>query len=131
MNELERLIATIDRPEPTDKLDACVYALFAQSQPRFNKPRWKNTLAACAAAACIGALGFFAGRQSVDAASESSPAMASAAESGPRQERTLAAASVTKVPITEDQLAGLFVRPDHREGLLGSGPLTMLTSTSP
>jgi hypothetical protein len=56
--------------------------------------------------------------------------MASAAEPGPRNESNLIAASVTKVTLGDNQLAGLLVRPDHREGLLGNGPVTILTSTS-
>jgi hypothetical protein len=131
MNELERMIAAIDRPEPTDKLDACVYALFAQTRLRSSNPRRKNALVTCIAAVCIALLGFYAGRQSAGAASDSLPAMASAAQLDPRDQSKLVAASVTKVPLAEDQLAGLFVRGDHREGLLGNGAVIVLTSHLP
>jgi hypothetical protein len=131
MNELERLIMNIDRPEPTSKLDACVTAILGQTQLRSSTPRWKNALVTCAVAACVGLLGFFAGRQSARSAPASFPAMARAVEPGPRNESNLVAASVTKVTLGENQLAGLLVRPDHREGLLGNGPVTVLTSVSP
>jgi hypothetical protein len=131
MNELERLIMNIDRPEPTSKLDACVTALLGQTQLNSRTPRWKNAFVTCAVAVCVGLLGFYAGRQSARSAPASFPAMASAAPLGPRNESKLVAASVTKVTLGDGQLSGLFVRPDHREGLLGNGPVTVLTSASP
>ena len=131
MNEIEQLIAAIDQPEPTAKLDERVYALFVQPRARMKKPRWMNTFVACGAAACMALLGFYAGRQSSGAATHSYPAMPSAGKSSSRHEGQHVAVNVTKVPLGNDQLAGLFVRPNHREGLLGNGPITILTSTSP
>jgi hypothetical protein len=131
MNELERLIMNIDRPEPTRKLDACVTALLGQTQLCSRTPRWKNALVTCAVAVCVGLLGFFAGRQSARSAPATFTSTMSAAELSPRSESNLVAASVTKVTLGEEQFAGLLVRPDYREGLLGIGPVTILTSTSP
>jgi hypothetical protein len=131
MNELERLIVAVDRPEPGHKLDARVNAILVQSQHRSKKSRWKNALVSCAAAACVGAIGFYAGRLSASPATDPLPAIASATRVHSRPERAPVAANVMKVPLTDNQLAGLFVLSNHREGLLGSGPLTTLTSTSP
>jgi hypothetical protein len=131
MNELEQLIAAIGQPEPTAKLDERVYALFVQTRACAKNPRWMNTFVACGAAACIALLGFYAGRQSVGAATDPFPAMASPVEPSSRHEGQPVAMNVTKVPLGNDQIAGLFVRPNHGEGLLGNGPVTILTSTSP
>jgi hypothetical protein len=130
MNELERLIANVDRPEPTGRLDACVKALI-QSQSSPPTRRWQNAFVVCGAAACMGILGFFVGRQSVTTATDSSAAMASTAPRHSAEENTLRVANVTSVSLADDKLAGWFVRRDQGEGLLGGGPVTILTSNSP
>jgi hypothetical protein len=131
MNALELLISALNRPEPTDKLDARIKALLAQVELAPRRRRWKSALLSCGTAACVGLLGFYAGRLSASSATDPLPAKASASRVQPRSESAPVAASVTKIPLGEDQLAGLFVRPDHRESLLGSGPVTVLTSASP
>jgi hypothetical protein len=131
MNELERLIAAVNRPEPGCRLDDRVQTLFAQTRLRPDNPPRMNALVACGAAVCVGLLGFFVGRLSVSAPTDPLPAMASASHLRPRPENPPVATSVMKVPLGDDQLAGLFVRSAHDEGLLGSGPVTILTSASP
>lgn len=131
MNELERLIAAMDRPEPSSRLDDRVHALFARPQLRSNKPLWTNALVACGAAACIGVLGFFLGRQSNSSSADPLPAIASSSQRHPRASAATLATNVQRIPLSENQLASLFIRHSHREGLLGNGPVTILTSTSP
>jgi hypothetical protein len=130
MNELERLIAHVDRPDPTGWLDARINAVI-QSRVTSNKRRRQNEVVACGVAACIGILGFFVGRQSVSTAADTSSPMTIATTRDPANEGTLLVTNVTNVPLADDQLAGLFVRRHQREGLLGAGPVTILTSTSP
>jgi hypothetical protein len=131
MNELERLIAAVERPEPGHQLDHRIRALFVPPHVRSSKPRWTNALVACAAALCIGVLGFFLGRQSIGSSADPLPAIASTSQRHSRANGTPLATNVQKIPLSENQLASLFIRHSHREGLLGNGPVTILTSTSP
>jgi hypothetical protein len=65
MNELERLIAALPRPEPSEELDHRIDALLAHQPVRAPIRRWSGTMSWIATAACVGGLGFFLGRQSV------------------------------------------------------------------
>jgi hypothetical protein len=131
MNELERLIAGVERPAPSTKLDDRVHALFAREPLRPRRFRWHRSLMSCASAACIGMLGFYFGRQSVVAVADVRPAAASASGLQPAPESAPDSANVMRVPLPADQLAGLFVPRGGQEGLLGKGPVRIETFTSP
>lgn len=131
MNELERLIAAVSRPEPSIKLDERVNALLAQEPPCLPRRRWRNVLVLCGTSACIGLLGFWWGRQSVVSTPESPAITSTASVPAPPPETLPASANVTNIPLREDQLSGLFLRPSVREGMLGNGPVKIVISNSP
>ncbi len=130
MNELERLIAALPRPEPGEKLDQRIDDLLARQPVRLPVARWKSTGAWIATAACIGVLSFFLGRQSVAV----SPAQAAVIAAAPAANLPLqvapVATQVTNIPLNEDQLAGFLAHPAVREGMFGRGPMTIEISTT-
>jgi hypothetical protein len=135
MNELERLIAGVERPGPSANLDERIKALFIRVPPGPQNPRWKGTLMSCATAACVGILGFYLGRQSVAEVVDAQPAAANATAPEALRESGLASGNVSSnvlsVPLPAEQLAGLFVSRGSQEGLLGKGPVRIETFTSP
>lgn len=131
MNELERLIANLARPEPTAKLDERVNAVLSRTPASMPRPRWQSTLILCGTSACIWLIGFYLGRQSVRSTIESTANRLSGSVLDPGAETVRSSANVTRTPLREDQLAGLFLRPGVREGMLGNGPVTIEISTSP
>jgi hypothetical protein len=130
MNELERLIAAIPRPEPGTALDARVGALITAERsrrPRLGREGW---LALFATSACMGVVGFALGRQSEQSAPEPRaihPAVAAQLVN----ENASIPGNITLVRLREDQRAGLFVRPGAGEGMFGTGPVTIETLTTP
>ena len=131
MNELERLIAAVPRPEPGEKLDQRIDALLAHPPIRSSTRRWKSTLAWTATAACVGAIGFYLGRQSVVRMPPETAVIAAAPASDSPLEVAPVATNITSVPWDADQLAKLFVGPTGREGMFGKGPVTFEISPSP
>jgi hypothetical protein len=117
MNELEKLIAALPRPEPGERLDQRIDGLLA-GQPALRR---RIPLAWPAMAACIGVFGFFLGRQSV-AVLTPQPATIAAPQVADR---------VTTIPLNKDQLAGLLLRPAPREGMFGRGPVMIEISKTP
>src|SRR5262245_4511729 len=104
MNELERLIAAVSRPEPSIKLDERVNAMLAQEPPCPRKPRWRSALVLCGTSTCMGLIGFCLGRQSVSPTIASPATTATALVSAPHAE-TGPAPNITKTRLREDQLA--------------------------
>ena len=131
MNELERLIAAVPRPEPSEKLDQRIDALLAQPPVRAPIRRWSGTMGWVATAACVGALGFYLGRHSAIQALPHAAVTAAAPASDPPPKAAPVTAKVTSVPLDADQLAKIFVSPTPREGMFGKGPVTFEISTSP
>jgi hypothetical protein len=130
MNELERLIAAIARPEPSGTLDERVQAILAHEPPGIRTIRWRSALVWCCASACIGLIGFCLGRQSVGL-TMGSPTVDSAALSADHHvEAAPGSPNIMKTPLREDQLAGLFLRAGIGEGMLGTGPVTIEISKS-
>lgn len=122
MNELERLIADAGMPGPSDHLDHRIRALLAGASGG-SPSRWRNIVVLCGTAACVGVIGFFLGRQSVRVAPvDRAPTIAASVRE--------ADANVTRVALGEDQLASFFVWRPAREGMLGSGPVTLEVSQS-
>jgi hypothetical protein len=135
MNEIERLIAAVPRPEPGEKLDQRIHALLAHPPVRSPIRRRKGMLGWLASAACVGLLGFYLGRQSVVAplpaelVSTAVTAVAPASDSPPKVAPV--ATKITNVPLDPDKIAKLFVGPVGRERMFGNGPVTVEISTSP
>lgn len=131
MNELERLLAAVPRPEPSDQLDQRVNALLAREPPSRPSARWRNALVWCGTTACIGLISFYCGRWSVGAAPgelvqvTKPQAPARPAESSPISDNVLS------FPLRQDQLASLFVQSAAAETMLGTGPVRIEVSTSP
>lgn len=130
MNELERMIAALSRPEPSSELDERVKAVLAQPSPGHSRPKWRSVLASCGTSACIGLIGFYLGRQSIGPARESATIASTVPAPAPASESVPVSTNVTKIPLREDQLAGLFANVRVREGMLGKGPVTIEISTS-
>lgn len=132
MNELERMIAAIYRPEPSDELDERIERLFAPNN--YSRPphsRWRSALALLATAACVGTLCFYWGRQSVIATADTAHVTIHRPAIDPPPEAPSATGNVVGIPLREDQLAGLFIRSSEREGMLGKGPVTVEIFSSP
>jgi hypothetical protein len=130
MNELERLIAGLARPEPSDRLDDRIHAMLAQAQVRPRVSRRRVTLAWFATAACVGVLGFFLGRQTVIAEPALAPVAATAQSIDRPVEVSPAPVTSVNIPLRADQLAGLFMPPAVHEGMLGRGPVKIEVFTS-
>jgi hypothetical protein len=130
MNELERLIAALPRPEPGEQLDQRIRTLLARQPVPLQIRRSSATMAWIATAACIGAIGFFLGRQSV-VVGPMPTAVAGAAPASDPPAVTPDAANITNIPLNEEQLAGLLARPAPREGMFGRGPMTIEVSKTP
>jgi hypothetical protein len=128
MNELERLIAALPRSEPSENLDERIGALLAHQPVRSLIHRWNGKLAWIATAACVGAIGFYLGRQSVVVVTVPTTLTAAAPTADLPLGVAPVATHVTSVPLGADQLAKLFVSPASREGMFGKGPVTIEVS---
>ena len=130
MNELERLLASVSRPEPSDELDRRVSALLAPIPTPAPRATAGYALLLCGTAVCVGLIGFYCGRLSVGAANGAAVTVKS-----PNPERPLesdpVSSPVLNVPLRRDQLAGLFVQSPAPEPMFGTGPLKVKVSTSP
>ncbi len=132
MNELERVLAAVPRPEPSDQLDQRVNALLApgsHSSPRVEM-RWKSIGVLAGATLCAGVLGFYCGRLSVGTAPEKLAVTVGAPNQGRRSAATPEAGKVLSVPLEPHQLSGLFV-PSAAEAVFGNGPVYVEVTTSP
>lgn len=118
MDELERQIARLPRPEPSAALDTRIEALL--NRRAHGARRWR---AAWIAAPAIGAgiIGFLSGRLTA-------PHSAAAAVSRARQEVSVQPQVV--VVTANHELTDLFILPAARENLLGGGRPTVETSSS-
>jgi hypothetical protein len=130
MNEIERMISGLPRPEPSDNLDDLVRVLLAHQQVRSRVSRRTIAIAWCGTAASVGILGFFLGRHT--AVAQSTPALVtSTAQSNDRRvESPSEPVTSVRIPLRADQLAGLFMASPVHEGMLGRGPVTIHVSTS-
>jgi hypothetical protein len=131
MNDIERMIETINRPAPSKSLDERIRALLAPELIRRPTSKWRVAIAWWGTAACIGLVGFYAGRVSVGTQSNPVPIATVAPSSDSPSQSLPSPATVVRIPLPHDQLAALFIRPGPREGLLGKGPFTVEVSTSP
>jgi hypothetical protein len=125
MNELERLLAAVSRPEPSRHLDERVNAVLMHEPPGRPGVHWKRAWAWCGVAACAGAIGFYGGRQSVVVPSASVAATAEMPAPDPVSHQ------IVTVPLRQDQLASLFVQTATPERMLGRGPVRIAVSASP
>jgi hypothetical protein len=130
MNELERLIAGLPRPEPSDQLDNRIHALLAQGRARPLVSGRRIAVAWCGTAACVGVLGFFLGRQTAIAEPAPAPVTATAQSIDRPVENPSAPVTSVSIPLRADQLAGLFMPPAVHEGMLGRGPVKIEVFTS-
>ncbi|HEV3416769.1 MAG TPA: hypothetical protein VG056_08160 [Pirellulales bacterium] len=130
MNELERLIAGLARPEPSDRLDDRIQAMLAQEQVRPRVSPWRIAISWCGTAACMGVLGFYLGRQTAIAQPAPAPVTSTAQSIDRPVETTTVPVTSVSIPLRADQLAGLFMPPAIHEGMLGRGPVTIQVSTS-
>jgi hypothetical protein len=131
MNEIERLVSAIGRPEPSQRLNERIQALFAPDRDRRRVSRWRMAIAWCGTAACVGLLGFYLGRQSAIVQLPPEHVSTATPSSHPPDRASLIPASVVNIPLRDDQLAGLFMPREPREGMLGRGPFKIEVSTSP
>jgi hypothetical protein len=131
MNDIERMIEAISRPAPSKSLDERIQALLAPEPIQSRTSRWRDAFAWCATAVCIGLVGFYVGRVSVRTQPASAPVTTVAPPSESPSQSSPSPATVVNIPLPDDQLAALFVRPSPREGLLGKGPFTLEVSRSP
>ena len=127
MNELERLVAAIVRPKPSTSLDMRVKTLLDQTPAPPSRARWRRVATLCASAACIGLAGFYLGWESGWRARSTDPQTPTIAQAT----GSPAAPNSTHIPLTDDQLASLFMRSASHEGLLGRGPVEIQIPTSP
>jgi hypothetical protein len=140
MNEIERLIAAVHRPQPSEWLDETIHALLAwrpqlaQREPA-KRSIWKAAAAQLATAACVAAIAFYAGRLSgLDTKSAPGAIAQPVPLSQPKESPSRAgasASSVVSIPLRDDQLASMFVHTSGGEGLLGRGPVKIDVSLSP
>jgi hypothetical protein len=126
MNELERLIAALPRPEPSAQLDDRVNEVLSQHRPTRPNTRWRNTLAWCSTAACIGLIGFVCGRWSISASPD---AMVPTPMNLARPDSI--SHTVLKIPLREEQLGRMFVQNAEPEGMFGNKPLQIEVLSSP
>jgi hypothetical protein len=131
MNDIERMIEAIGRPAPSKSLDERIQALLAPEPIQPRTSRWRVAFVWWATAVCIGLVGFYVGRVSLGPQPPSAPVTAVAPPSESPSQRSPSPTTVVNIPLPDDQLAALFVRPSPREGLLGKGPFTLEVSTSP
>jgi hypothetical protein len=138
MNELEKLIAAARPAGPSKELDARVQRTLFEQELRVrnthvSRTGWRTLLAVAASALVAAGIGFVCGRltaqpDSPDGSPAEAPtALVSAEDSAPPS----AAPNVTTLPLQDERLASLFLRPRSREGLLGAGPLRVETSQLP
>ena len=130
MNEIERLLAAVPRPDPSQQLDRRVNNVL--SQQRLSRLRIrKNLLAWCGTTVGVGLICFFMGRLSIQ------PTLGwTAIKTAPSEPRRLAksdarSATVLNLPLRQDQLASLFLQTAAPEGLLGKGPVIVEVSALP
>ncbi|HEV7282741.1 MAG TPA: hypothetical protein VGN57_21220 [Pirellulaceae bacterium] len=145
---LERLIASARPAGPSQDLDARVRAaLSAKTLPqpmrRLERPDRRLWFAVAASALVAASVGFLGGRLTAAvggrgvAQNDSPPATAAPSTASERREQpepgahNLAPPSVTTVPLNDERLATLFLRPRSREGMLGSGPVRVEISQLP
>jgi hypothetical protein len=131
MNDIERMIETISRPAPSTSLDDRIQALLAAEPARPRTSNWRLAIIWWGTAVCIGLVGFYVGRVSVGTQPTPVPVTTVAPLSDSPSRSSLSPATVVDIPLPDDQLAALFIRPSPREGLLGKGPFTLEVSTSP
>ncbi len=132
MNELERMIAGIHRPGPSADLDERVQRLLIGNDSiRPARSFWRGAVALLTTAACVGAICFYWGRQSVLGTADPPGVTIQAVASDPPPQSRLAAGTVVRIPLPEDQVAALFMHGLQREGLLGAGPVTVDVSSAP
>ena len=132
MHELERTIAAILRPEPSPALDERIGGLLAASHcVRPPRSRRSGALTLLTTAVCVGAICFYWGRQSKLATVDSADARIRTPAKDRPPRSISEAGNVVRIPLREDQLAGLFVQPTDGEGLLGKGPVTVEVFASP
>jgi len=127
MNELERLLASVPRPEPSRQLDQRVNALLVQESPSRPGVRWRNALALSGVAACAGLIGFYWGQHSIVAPTlnVAIPAHVRPSEPDPASD------NIVTIPLRQDQLASLFVKTGPPERMLGRGPVKIEVFSSP
>lgn len=118
MNELERMIAALGRPQASLDLDERIAAIprgpNLGSRPARGIQGARGTAWLLSGVSLgVGLFGFLCGRWSSRQSPPTPPTTATAAAL-PQE--------VTRVPIPEGELAGLFAAPPVREGLLGFGP---------
>ena len=129
MNDLERLLAEMHRPQPSHELDQRVEELLSQQPTSPSHARWKSALVFSAVAACAGLIGFVGGRQSA-AVPRTTVAATITAPHRPTEPQTTPA-NVVRIPLQREQLAGLFVQTAAPEHMLGRGQVNVEVSTSP
>ena len=146
--DLERLIAAARPAGPSGELDARVLKAIAspsllrsaRGEQRTDRRRWLSVAASALVAAGIGFLGgrMSAGDDQAGLAQKDPPSVI-AAPSEPLEEGEQPGSSapnavspkVTTVPLDDERLVSLFLRPRSREGLLGAGPVRVETSHLP
>jgi hypothetical protein len=125
MNEFERFVSSIDRPEPSERLDNSIRSLLANGSPRLDRHSSLTRFAWCVVAAFAGLIGFFAGRMTVSP--ELQPPVIAVKDSTPKAPE--AARLLSLSPSTD--LASLLVRSNSGETMFGKGPMRIAVSTSP
>jgi hypothetical protein len=128
MDELEKLISRIARPQPSDELDRRVEAILRHANPRPARRQWKYAALLCGTAVCAGAIGFALGSQTALHLARP-PEGSLAALSGVEREEE--SSQTVDSLLSEEQLASLFMRSAAQEGLWGAGELQIETSTAP
>jgi hypothetical protein len=131
MNELERMIAAIEVPGPSDQLDERVRATLAARRAQEPSRRMRDMLAMLGASACIGLIGFVLGRQSVAVPPVVGQPTSTLSVSDEPALQPATQPQIVRVPLRDDQLASFFVQPAAREGMLGRGPVRFDVTTSP
>ncbi len=128
MDELEKLISRIARPQPSEDLDRRIQAILRHANPPPARRRRAYAASLCGTAACAGVIGFVLGTQSALDTAPVPPGSPSAmTDVEPSKENW----QMVDTLLSEDQLASLFMYPAAREGLWGVGELQIETSTAP
>ena len=131
MNELERLLAAVPRPEPSRQLDQRVNALLVQEPRSRSGVRWRNALVLSGVAVCAGLIGFYCGQHSIVAPPVNVAMPAQIPAHVPPSEPDPASDNIVTIPLRQDQLASLFVQTGPPERMLGRGPVKIEVSASP
>ena len=129
MDDLERLIARIRRPEPSKELDDRVKAVLAP--PAGFRAHVRTRLVRGGIAACVAAVCFLAGRLSVSPATQPRPVTGTPSMAAPSFAKNTVSPATTTIVLGDEQLASLLIRPAAHEGMLGAGPFEVEIVSSP